>query len=236
MSAYKKDFDETKYMSFLIKDDELLKKYNEITNNKEFDSDPAYNEKYLKSKIKSYNGKIHTNFHNDKIPKEGSQCICFSVILIDSVFRTGKNYYPQVFLEECKYVVKEKKMSKYIIDDIEISDEKNSYEEISDEENSDEGNSKQENSYEENSKRNFENTFMVKLIFKAYKQTDKIFFIIFFLYIKILTGYYQNTQKKLSKKARERYQNLSEEEKDKKHQHARERYRNLSGEEKETIT
>ena len=42
------------------------------------------------SKIKSYEGKINTNFHNDKIPKEGSQCICPSVILIDSVYRTGK--------------------------------------------------------------------------------------------------------------------------------------------------
>ena len=30
MSAYTKDFDETKYMSFLIKDDELLEKYHEI--------------------------------------------------------------------------------------------------------------------------------------------------------------------------------------------------------------
>ena len=30
MSAYKKDFDETKHKAFLIKDDELLKKYNEI--------------------------------------------------------------------------------------------------------------------------------------------------------------------------------------------------------------
>ena len=30
MSAYNKDFDETKYISFLIKDDELLEKYNEI--------------------------------------------------------------------------------------------------------------------------------------------------------------------------------------------------------------
>ena len=30
MSAYIKDFDETKYLSFLIKDDELLEKYNEI--------------------------------------------------------------------------------------------------------------------------------------------------------------------------------------------------------------
>ena len=67
-----------------------------------------YNEKYLEANVKSYNGKINTNFHNNKILKESSQFICLSVILIDSVFRTGKNYYPQVFLEECKYVVKEK--------------------------------------------------------------------------------------------------------------------------------
>ena len=79
MSAYKGDFDEIKYMSFLIKDDELLEKYNEIREKvknsikKEFDSKPVYNEKYLKAKIKPYNGKINTNFHNNKIPREGSQ-------------------------------------------------------------------------------------------------------------------------------------------------------------------
>ena len=88
MSAYRRDFDETKYMYFLIKDDELLKKYeiwekvkNSIKN--EFDSKSVYNEKYVKAKIKFYNGKINTNFHDDKIPKEGSQFICLSVILID---------------------------------------------------------------------------------------------------------------------------------------------------------
>ena len=43
------------------------------------------------------------------MPKEGSHCICLSVILIDSVFEMGKNYYPQVLLEECKYIVKEKR-------------------------------------------------------------------------------------------------------------------------------
>ena len=114
ISAYRKDFDETKYMSFLIKDDELLEEYHEIWEKvknikKEFDSEPVCNEKYLKAKIKSYNGKINTNFHSNKILKEGSQFICLSIILIDPVFRTGKNYYPQVFLEECKYVIKEKK-------------------------------------------------------------------------------------------------------------------------------
>ena len=111
----------------MIKDDELLENCNKICRKvkniikKEFDSESVYNEKYLKAKIKSYNGKINTNFHNNKIPKEGSNFICLSVILIDSVFRTGKNYYPQVFLEECKFFVKEKKIPKYIIDDIAIS-------------------------------------------------------------------------------------------------------------------
>ena len=33
MSAYRRDFDENKYMSFLIWDDELLEKYNEIFKN-----------------------------------------------------------------------------------------------------------------------------------------------------------------------------------------------------------
>ena len=75
MSAYKRDFEKTKCMSSLIKDEKLIEKYNEIRKkvnniiNKEFDSKPVYKKKYLKSKIKSYNGKIITNFHNNKIQK-----------------------------------------------------------------------------------------------------------------------------------------------------------------------
>ena len=81
-------------MSFLIKDDELFEKYNEIfekvkdTLKKEFDNEPAYDKKYLKGKTKSYNVKINTNFYNNKISKEDSQYICLSIILIDSAFRT----------------------------------------------------------------------------------------------------------------------------------------------------
>ena len=46
-------------MSFLIKDDKLLEKYNEIWEKvksiikKEFASEPVYKEKYLKAKIKT---------------------------------------------------------------------------------------------------------------------------------------------------------------------------------------
>ena len=113
-------------MSFLIEDDELLEKYNKIWEkvsdniNKEFDSESVYNEKYLKTKIKSYKGKININFYNKKIPKECSQCNCLSVILINSISETGKNYYPQVFLEECNMLSK-KEMPEYITDDIKVS-------------------------------------------------------------------------------------------------------------------
>ena len=59
--------------------------------------------------------------------------------MIYSVYKKDKNYYPQEFLEECTYVVKEKNTSKFIIDNIEISSDD------SDRENSDEENSNEEN-------------------------------------------------------------------------------------------
>ena len=64
MSAYTGEFDDTKYFLY-IKDNELLEKYNEIwekvkkSTKKEFDSEPVYNETYLKAKVNSYNGKIN---------------------------------------------------------------------------------------------------------------------------------------------------------------------------------
>ena len=66
-----------------------MKFWTKVTNSlkKGFDSQQAYNEKYLKAEIKSYNGKINANLHGNKIPKESCQFICLSVILIGSVFK-----------------------------------------------------------------------------------------------------------------------------------------------------
>ena len=50
----------------------------------------------MKPYIKTYDGKINTNFHENKIPKEGSHCICLSLISIDFVLRIGKNYFSQM--------------------------------------------------------------------------------------------------------------------------------------------
>ena len=93
---YRRDFDENKRILLLERYDEIWEKVENIIK-KRFDSEHVYNEKYLKAKIKCYNGKIKTNFHNNTIRKEGSKFIGLSEILIGSVFKTGKNYYLQVF-------------------------------------------------------------------------------------------------------------------------------------------
>ena len=70
-------------MYFFIKDEKLLKIYNKIWKKvsniikKVFDSRPVYNKKYPKNKIRTCNGKINTNFHNNKIPKEGCKIVFF---------------------------------------------------------------------------------------------------------------------------------------------------------------
>ena len=125
MKAYRIDFNETKYMLFWKIKKNIIKKG--------FDKEAAQNEKHLKTKIESSEGKTNTNVHPFNVPEEGSQCICVLIILIDCVFRINKNYYPQVFLEEWKCIVKEKKIPKYITND---SDD--SHKEESDTEDSDE--------------------------------------------------------------------------------------------------
>lgn len=55
------------------------------------------------------------------MPKEGCHCVCLSVILLDSVFKLGIKYYPQVFLEKYKHYVKEKVVGKFNNDELEVS-------------------------------------------------------------------------------------------------------------------
>ena len=61
-------------------------------------------------KLNTYNKTVIYN--NNKIC---SQYIYLSVILIDSVFKINKNYYPQVYFKQCKYDVKEEKISTILV-------------------------------------------------------------------------------------------------------------------------
>ena len=90
----------------------------------DFESKPVYNDddKYIKTKIKTYEKSIITNFHDKKTPKEKASCKCLSIIMIDSVIKANKKYYPQPLLEECKYIQKKMKTENYIDEELEKSE------------------------------------------------------------------------------------------------------------------
>ena len=89
-------------MSLQVNDKQILKSYNKIWEKverlmfTEFDSEPTYgdDDKYIKTKIKSYKDSITTNFYK----KDTCKCpLCI------------QKYYPQIFLEECKYKQQQQK-------------------------------------------------------------------------------------------------------------------------------
>ena len=130
MTGYARRFDESATMSFIVKHKWLLKKYIKIWETIEglmkinFESKPVYadDDEYIKTKIKTYAGSIMTNFHNKKMPKEKAPCRCLSIIVIDSVIKANKTYYPQTLLEECKHTQEKIKIENYINEDLEDSD------------------------------------------------------------------------------------------------------------------
>ena len=118
--------EKTRIMSFRINDKQLFKKYNKIPKKVEklmrieFQTKPAYgyDDKYIKTKIKTYADIIITNLHNKKMPKEKVPCKCLSIIMVDSVIESDENYYPKTFLEECKYVQEKIKFENYIDEEL----------------------------------------------------------------------------------------------------------------------
>ena len=116
----------------MVKNDDVLDKYNKIWDkikkklSIKFHSVPVYDEKYIKAKVREFNGVIKTNFLGDEIPKENVHYTCIACITIDSNMRMEKKNYPQVYLEECKCKMKKTKMTKFINTELESESESES--------------------------------------------------------------------------------------------------------------
>ena len=109
MSGYIKYFENgSKNMSFLIKDDEVWDKYDKIWDaikdklGIEFHSEPVYKYRYLKAKVREFDGAIKTNLLGNDMPKENMHYTCIVCITIDSVMSFDKKNHPQVYLPVCK--------------------------------------------------------------------------------------------------------------------------------------
>ena len=79
MNSYIKYFENGgKNMSFLIKNDEVSQEYEDIWNiiknklNIKFHSEPIYEIKYLKAKVREFDGDIKENFLGTGLPKENT--------------------------------------------------------------------------------------------------------------------------------------------------------------------
>ena len=126
MSGYIKYFQNGgKNMSFMIKDDNILDKYNEILNkiketlNIKFHSKPVYDQTYIKAKVREFDGKIKTNFLGIKIPKKIYIILVLLAQLLILLWKWIKKNYPQVYSEECKYRVKKIQTSRFINSELE---------------------------------------------------------------------------------------------------------------------
>ena len=123
----------TTTMSLMVKDKQLFKNYNKIWEKieslmrKKIDSKLFYgndDNKYIKTKIKTFKDSIITNFHNKKVPEEKIPYKCLSIIALDSVIKTDNKYYPQTFLEECIYK-QQKQQNNYITEELESHSDSN---------------------------------------------------------------------------------------------------------------
>ena len=105
-------------MPFFIKDDEVQEKYDKIWDvikNKlgiKINSEPVYEYKYLKAKVKEFDGVIKTNFLGN-VPKENMHYTRIASVSIDSFMRIDKKNHPQVYLEDCKYRAKKIQTSRF---------------------------------------------------------------------------------------------------------------------------
>ena len=98
MTGYVKWFNSNKIMSFKAIEKKLLKSCSKIWErvsslmNIEFDNESVYgdNDKYMKTKIKSYEDKVNSNFQGNKIPNKNASYKCLSLIMLDSIIRVNK--------------------------------------------------------------------------------------------------------------------------------------------------
>ena len=97
-------------MSFNVSEEkEWVSQYKKIWNEVESQlfeklaTEPIKREgKYVHGKLKMWKERIKTNFHGQDVPYD-MYCNATVVLKIDSVYKQGENYHPQVYVEECKY-------------------------------------------------------------------------------------------------------------------------------------
>ena len=111
-------------MSFRINDEKLLEKYRAICakiedlKNIKLNALPVYDDRYIKTKIRTYGDKVYTNVRGLSMLEDDIECEPFTVISIDSLLVYDNKYYLQVYLDNCAYKIVSKQMTDYLDDNL----------------------------------------------------------------------------------------------------------------------
>ena len=130
MSGYVKTFKDkdgnkdNKLMSFHIDDEKQLKNCKAIWNkiqdlkNIKLNGLPVYDDRYIKTKIKTYCHKVYSNFRGINVPEDGVEYRSFTIISIDFLLVYENKYYVQVYLDNCAHKIVNTKMVDYLDDNL----------------------------------------------------------------------------------------------------------------------
>ena len=72
--------------------------------------------RYVHGNLKTWKERIKTNFYCQDFPYN-MYCNATVVLKIDSLYKQGKSYHPQVYDEECKYTDAENQQCNMLRDD-----------------------------------------------------------------------------------------------------------------------
>ena len=108
-----------KLMFFGIDDEKLLGKYKTIwtkiedLKNIELNAFSVYDDRYIKTKLRTYCVKVYTSFRGLNVPESDMECESFTVIYIDSLLVYENKYNLQICLDNCRYETVNKQMTDY---------------------------------------------------------------------------------------------------------------------------
>ena len=72
----------------------------------------------IKNKIRTYGGKVDTNFRGLSVPEDDTEYESFTAISINSLLVYENRYYLQVHLDNCTYRIANKQTTDYLDDNL----------------------------------------------------------------------------------------------------------------------
>ena len=111
-------------MSFRTDDEKLLEIYKatwtkvEDLKKIELNALPVYDDRYIKTKIRTYGEKVYINFRGLNIPVNDIEFEAFTVISVDSLLVYESKYYLHVYLNNCDYKVLNKQTTDYLDENV----------------------------------------------------------------------------------------------------------------------